>query len=188
MTNMFYLVHVGDPNCYGVEYFYSQDIYLVHEFFIQYYYANCTYIPYEAANVVDFTKQVYKEKEILIDPLQDKLRKFISWDEKYSIITSYSYIEDMDLYLQGMEMLQALISAWYNLNILKDYTKDGYKTELKNFLSLLTKYVVRIILFDRVDFESIKPEYKEALGFNEDYFPSEIIDDYTILAMVEKGV
>ena len=169
--------------------YYTQDPHLANDFIKQNWYQETVVTQYEAKDVNDFIKQVANDTDEIIDPFECKLFEHVSWDGKHRIITSVDYVACQDMYLQGMQMFEKYVHAWYNLNLIKDYTTENYKKDFNNFLHLLVKYIARVVLFDKVDFDLVKPECKEILGLTgQDYSPDEIMDEYTILAMIEDGV
>lgn len=109
-----------------------------------------------------------------------------------SIITSISYLSELDLYTVACEINRIFINFWYKLKILIPYFKDEYTKFLKIFVVLFYKYICRQVLACECDLNmDLSYETKKLLGFNvkSDVYidNSEVIDDILMFYILEFG-
>lgn len=187
----FYVIIPEVANMLGSEYkFYTTHEELMVQFFSQYKNENFNVLEFVGDNIIEIAEECLIEYMIDIEPERDKLQIYDT-GEGYSFISSDNYIEQIQDSMsynnvQG-QIIKKLVSDYLTLFSLRKYVKPHLRKDYELYMTLVYKYICRMVLSDSYDLNDLAPSVKELLSITvDDYISPEDIINHNLILYYEE--
>lgn len=188
-TNTFYVITDSHNETVGYcPVFYSKNEYLVKEFIAQNKDAEYEVFEFQGDNIIELEDDIRYRIGCTLEPQADALTTLTSVNGLISVITSSNYYCDTNYCELIPQLINAIVSAWHNIMLLKKYVNPEYADTMDIFMKVIYKYICRLIIFDNYGICDVDSSIKNPLGLKDDDSVDDVVDDVMLFYMYEYGM